>query len=402
MATLAPQITPAGPVTSSYADILAQLQNAFWSIYGTDAQLTPDTQDGQWLGILAQALYDCGQAVLAAYNNQSPSTAQGAGLSSIVKINGLQRQAASNSQAVIIIVGQVGTIIDNGVVGDNENLGTQWALPEEVIIPVEGQIAVAATCTTPGAIAAPAGSLTEILTPTRGWQSAINSIPAVLGNPVETDDELRQRQTYSTSNPAQTTFDSIKGNLANLAGVGRVELYANDDDVADANGLDPHSIAAVVQGGSPADIGLVIANKKAPGIGTNGTEDVVVIDPAGVPQVIKYYPLTNDVIEVVVTIKALTGYAESTGTLIRKSISTFVNGLDIGEDSYTSRLYAPATLNGDAAIAASGMTQQQLDVLAKTFYVVSITQNGNPADIVVPFNYAAVCNYPDNSVLVVT
>lgn len=45
------------------------------------------------------------------YNAFSPSTAQGAGLSSVVKINGIRRKTASYSTVDLRIVGQVGTIV---------------------------------------------------------------------------------------------------------------------------------------------------------------------------------------------------------------------------------------------------------------------------------------------------
>ncbi len=55
MATLAPQITAAGITSPDYSDILAELQDGYYSIYGSDAVLTSDSQDGQLLAIFAQA-----------------------------------------------------------------------------------------------------------------------------------------------------------------------------------------------------------------------------------------------------------------------------------------------------------------------------------------------------------
>ncbi len=131
-------ITAAGITSPDYSDILAELQDGYYSIYGSDAVLTSDSQDGQLLAIFAQAIYDAGQSVIAAYNSFSPANAQGAGLSSIVKINGISRKVPSNSQCVVTVIGQAGAQITNGVVGDNLNLGTQWALPALVTIPPRG------------------------------------------------------------------------------------------------------------------------------------------------------------------------------------------------------------------------------------------------------------------------
>ncbi len=181
MTTLSPQITAAGISGPSYADVLAQLKSQYWQIYGADAVLTPDSQDGQLLAVFAQAIYDAGAAVIATYGQSSPATAQGAGLSSVVAINGLTRIAGTASTAVVTVVGTAGTVINNGMIGDNQNLNTQWLLPATVTIPIGGSIAVTATCTALGATSAAAATLVNILTPTAGWTSVTNAGAATAG-----------------------------------------------------------------------------------------------------------------------------------------------------------------------------------------------------------------------------
>jgi uncharacterized phage protein gp47/JayE len=389
------QILPTGPLVPSYADILAFYQNTYQSIFGSDVSLDPSTQDGQWIAAQAQAYYDVVQFALAVYNSFPPGTAQGAALSSMVKINGLQRKVATNSQAVVTIVGQVGTIITNGLVGDNLNLGTRWALPASVTIPSGGSITVTATCTEVGDTGAAAGSLTTILTPTLGWQSVTNAAIAVLGQPVEDDATLRQRQAASTSINAEAVIDGIFAAIDNLAGVERLAIYENSSNFTDSNGVVAHTIACVVEGGQQADIANAIASKKPPGTGTQGTTSVVVTDPKGVTNTINFYPLTLVTINVAITIKALSGYLTTTAAVIEGAIAAFLTGLAIGEKSYLNRLYAPANLSGDAATLSSGFSQAVLDGLASTYNVVSITQSrsGPPvaADVALAFNEAAFC-----------
>ena len=55
MAIPVPTISATGITAPSYADILTGYQDAYWTIYGSDAVLTPDSQDGQWLAVQAQA-----------------------------------------------------------------------------------------------------------------------------------------------------------------------------------------------------------------------------------------------------------------------------------------------------------------------------------------------------------
>jgi uncharacterized phage protein gp47/JayE len=415
VATLAAQIGPDGISAPDYADIFRQLQNGFWSIYGSDADLDADSQDGQLIAIFAQAINDLNQLVIADYNARSPSGAQGAGLSSVVKINGIQREKASNSSTPVTVVGETGTIINDGIVGDRLGLNTQWALPATVTIPDAGTIDVTATCTQPGATTAAPGSLTVILTPTRGWQSVTNANSAAPGAPVEQDAQLRQRQTQSTALPAQTIKEAIYGNIANIAAVSRLEIYENEDDAPDENGITGHSISAVVEGGDAVLIASAIAAKKAPGTGTFGSTSETVLDKKGMPIVIRFYVLALEQIYAVVTIKALPGYVSPTGPLIQKAVAQFLNNLDIGEKCFLNRLYAPANLSGAAALMASrtdpndpnsGMTQAQLDVLSITYNVVSITIGTAPApvgtaDIAVAFN-AAVASAVGNIGLVQT
>jgi uncharacterized phage protein gp47/JayE len=383
MATLAPQITSTGIVAPTYADILAELQNFYWSIYGSDADLSSDSQDGQFLSILAQIIYDTNMVLVTAYNGFSPTYAQGAGLSSLVKINGIARLVPSNSQAVVELVGQAGTTISNGQIGDNLGLNTKWNLPALVVIPLTGSIEVTATCTTAGATPAAANSLTQILTPTRGWQTVNNPAAAEPGLPVESDATLRQRQAASTALPAQTTLEAITAAIANITGVGRLIVYENDGDAPDGNGIPAHSISAVVQGGDVQQIASAIASKKSPGTGTYGTTVVIVTDTNGVPDTIRFYELTNVDMHIEVDLTALQGFVSTTEDAMKAAIAAFINGLAIGEDSYINRLFSPANLGGTG--------------LGATFNITAIRQaRGNnvpaAADVVIDFNEAAVCD----------
>jgi uncharacterized phage protein gp47/JayE len=381
VATLAAQIGPDGISAPSYADIYRQLQNGFWSIYGTDANLDPDSQDGQFIAIFAQAIYDLNQLAIADYNARSPVTAQGAGLSSLVKINGLTRQSPSNSSADVTVVGQTGTVINGGLVGDNAGLNTQWALPPTVTIPDAGQIVVTATCTTEGAISAAPATLTEILTPTLGWQTVTNADSAAIGQPVESDAALRTRQAASTAVSAETVLEAIYGAVDAVPGVSRLAIYENDTDATDVDNLPPHSIAVVTLGGDAQTIANTIAQKKA-ATGTYGTVSELVIDQNGVPLTINFSPLSLVPVRVNVSVRAFPGYSTAIGNSIQAAVAAFINGLDIGEDSYLARLYSPANLGGEGDGAK--------------FVVTAITQardaDGLAAvDLPMAFDEAATC-----------
>lgn len=403
--TLAAQITATGITSPSYADIYAQFQFQYQAIFGSDAVIDPDSQDGQMLAIFAQATYDANQTMIAVFNQFSPATAQGTGLASIVKINGLKKLSSSASTATVTIVGQANTVITNGIVSDQAGTN-RWDLPATVTIPGSGTIDVLATCDVQGAIAAPANTLTKIVTPTRGWQTANNAAAASPGAPVETDSALRQRQSISTAIPANSVIDALRGAVGNLANVQRYFVYENATSATDANGIPANSISAVIDGGNPTDIGQTIADYKTPGTPTYGTSTVIAADPLGIPIAINYFQLADIQVFAAITIKALAGYQSGTGALLVAAVAAYINALLIGGDVFLNKLYAPAALNGGAAVNSSGQTQAALDVLSTTYNVTAITIGFSAgslgsSDLTVAFNQAAASASPNIALTVI-
>lgn len=392
LTTLSAKITSAGITAPSYADILASLQASFKIIYGSDIYIAPDSQDGQLLAIFAEAINDNNQAMVAVFQAFSPTFAQGVGLSSVVKINGIKRLIATNSTAVGDVIGQAGAVINNGIVQDVN--GNKWNLPATVIVPISGTITVTVTAQQVGQIIAPAGTINKIASPTLGWQSFVSTIDAIPGSPIETDAELRLRQSQSVTLPGQTTVEAISAAVGNVTGVQRHAIYENPTGSTDANGLPAHSFSIVVDGGDVAAVGSAIASRKPPGIQTYGTTSVPITDEAGLTSVINFFELAFTDVYVHVAATALDGYVSTTGDALVAAINAFINGLEIGEDVYLSRVYAPATLSGDAATGVTGQSQAALDVLRDTYNITSLTIGFTAltlgtSDLVVPFNYTA-------------
>jgi uncharacterized phage protein gp47/JayE len=288
------------------------------------------------------------------FNSFSPQFAQGIELSKNVKINGISRLEATYSTVDLKIVGTAGSVIASGQAEDAT--GNKWNLPTTVTIPIAGEIIVTATSAVSGAITAGAGSITIISTPTLGWQTVTNLLAATSGRNGETDAELRTRQRTSTAQPSQTVYEGVLGGVLNIDGVTKAALYENDTDLTDANGLPPHSISAVVNGGITQSIGEMIALRKTIGCGTYGTTPVNVVDSMGVLNVINFYRPTSAAIKVNITVKALIGWSSSYVTDIQNALITHVQALDIGEDVIFVKLYVPANLAGTAAFETFDIT----------------------------------------------
>lgn len=284
---LSATVTAQGISAPDYQTILDTLTSYFRQIYGSDAYLEPDSKDGQMVALVALAVHDANNTAIGIYNSFSPTTAQAAALSSNVKINGITRKVATNSTADLLLTGTAGTTISNGSARDKN--GIIWNFPASVAIGVDGTVLVTATCANSGSVAAMAGTITTINTPTRGWVSVTNPAAATVGSPAETDAELRIRQGQSVALSSITPFEGVDGAIANVAGVTRHKLYENDTGATDSNGLPPHSISAIVEGGDVTEIAQTIRGNKGQGTATYGTTSVTVPDTYGNPHVISFF-----------------------------------------------------------------------------------------------------------------
>ncbi len=410
MATPICSIGPSGIYRPTLADCLSYFAASYSGIYGPDTVLSADTQDGELLGLLASTLNDVNAQCVSAYNSFSPATAQGTGLSSVVKINGIAREIPTTSTIPALIVGPQGTTITNGLAVDPNNL--QWALPASVVIPASGQITVTLTCQTEGAINLSAGSTMTPVNPTRGWQSTITTAPATPGAPVETDAQLRLRQSNSTTLPSQGRLDSISAALWKITGVQRLRVYQNDQSGPDTNGLPGHSIAVVIDGGDASTIANAIY-RQIFACGTYGTTSETITDAFGIPHPINFFYISEPEIQWQITVRPAPNYSVATADLISQSLAAYTNALGIGQSIQISRVFQAAYLgplttqtaaaiqtalaSGDTTTAATLSAQMQaLNAAASTYEVVangiSVRRAGGSfaaSDLTIAFNEAA-------------
>ncbi|HEC6393835.1 TPA: baseplate J/gp47 family protein [Salmonella enterica subsp. enterica serovar Warragul] len=339
---LSATVTAEGISAPDYQTILDTLTSYFQQIYGSDAYLEPDSKDGQMVALVALAVHDANNTAIAVYNCFSPATGYGAALTSNVKINGIARKGATNSTVDLLLTGTAGTTITNGTVKDTNNV--IWRLPASVVIGVDGAVTATAICSKSGAVAAPAGTITTINTPTRGWTSVTNPAAATVGAPAETDAELRIRQGQSVAIPSITPFEGVDGAIANIAGVTRHKLYENDTGKTDGNGLPPHSISAIVDGGDVTEIARTIRGNKGQGVRTWGKTSVTVPDKYGNPHIISFSRPTDVPVYGKITLKVFAGYTSQIGVQIQQAVADYINRLMIGDQVLLSRIYSPANL----------------------------------------------------------
>lgn len=342
------EVTQNGITAPAFDEVLEYYQGKAREIFGSDIVITPDSQDGQMIAIVAQALADVNAQAVVIYSAFNPSTAKGVALDTAVKTNGLTRHTATHSTADLRLVGQAGTTIRNGAAIDTN--GNRWMLPETVVIPVAGEITVTATAESAGDIVATAGAINRIGTATLGWQTVTNPSDAVVGSAQETDDELRTRQSKSTSLPSMSLWEGIIAAVLDLPGVRRLSGICNNNDTPTSEGVPGHTIALIVDGGEVAEIAETTYLKGGEGTGTYGSVSYPLMDKYGFPHTVRFSRPTSAAIKAKVTIKPSATYLSDVATEIKQRIADYINGLAIGVSVNLPRVISSAVKDCDTGV----------------------------------------------------
>lgn len=320
--------------------------------------LDASTPDGLKLATDAEIWSTLDEVGLRAYNSKDPSKATGYDLDALYYLTtGLKRSDGTPSKATLTLSGDDGAIIPVHSIIESTANGSQWSTLSTVTI-ANGSASVEAQCTTNGDTQASIGDITEIKTPTGGWQSATNAAPAITGTNRETDAELRIKRNKSVAISGSNQLDNMYAAIINVENVVDAVVLENFTDTALTNGLTPHSIGAIVYGGDKSDIALAMYSKKNPGtnmhaFNTAVTETVTSPITSNTMDITFSYadevPITVDVI------------VENDGTLpanaselIKEAILDYVGGdllsggcgfsqigFGIGDDVPISRMYTP-------------------------------------------------------------
>lgn len=410
MAYQAPYIGPQGLVVSNYNDIFADNLQIFLDIYGQNQYVGTDSAIYQFLSALSLKQAHQNEALQLVYNQISPATAVGAGLDSVVKLNGIARLPYTYSTVTVTLTGTPNAVIVNGAVQDQN--GNLWALPSSVTLGSGGTATAVATCTVPGNIQAAANTITIIATPAAvspvgGWTQVTNPSAATPGTPVEQDSQLRARQSISVALPSLTPIGATLAAVLAIPGVTRIApgyptpggpgtSIENPTSATDSWGNPPNSVSIVVEGGDPNLIAQAIYQKKTPGAYTNGTTAVTVTDAySGLVNTIRFFRPTYVPIYVNCAIK---GYAQPATSVQAANVQTalvnYLNSLMIGETvSLSAMIYEAVALNPSVTTPQYGVTQMQIgtsssslaanDIPMPNFYSVA---SGVAANVTVTYS----------------
>lgn len=241
----------------------------------------PETPAGQLIDSQTAAIAEKDSELLYLCNMFDPRKSSGVFQDCLAQIYFLTRKGAVPSQAVITVTGLPGTVIPVAAQIRSITDDTLWSCTEAVTIPAGGTITAVFACMTPGAISAAAGTLTRIVTVVAGWDTAVNTSAAVVGNPAESRGAFESRRYASVALNSRSTASAIYARVLQIPDV--VSCYVTQNRTSlpvtvDGYTLKPHSVYVAVVGGDDDDIAQALYDTVSAGCDYNGNTDVVITD----------------------------------------------------------------------------------------------------------------------------
>lgn len=406
-------LTPTGFVAKTVDIVRQDISALLQAKFGASFDVSDGSPDGAVAGILAERygqLWDLSQQV---GSSQDPDQAVGAALDALCLLTGTFRLPAKSSLATLTLTGTPNTVVASGSrastlstaqpfattvaatiatltawaattaynVGDRRTNGgnayqctiagtsagsggpttTGSAIVDGGVTwrylgAGTGAVDVLAASVSTGAIVGVSGDITVISTPVGGWSNVMNVLDATLGNDVQTDASLRTARIAQLSRPGSGTPNAIRAAVLQISGVTSCTVFVNNTDTTNSDGMPPHSVEVLVQGGADAAIAAVLFGQVAAGIAFQGTTTTTVVDSQGVSQTVKFSRPTIVNIYVDITlVKDPASYPTTGDALVQAAIATYGGVQLVGKDAVAASIGAQAfTVAGVLDVPRSG------------------------------------------------
>ena len=397
--------------------------------FGASIDVSDGSLLGQTIGIMAErygALWDLAQAVDGSLD---PDEATGVQLEALCALTGVFRAAATHSSTTLTLTGTVSTVVTSGSQAKTVSTGLAWeTLASATIASVSawaaatayaagarvknggnvyqctiagtsagaggptttataitdntvtwtylgagaGAVDVAARSVATGPITGAARDIATIYTPVGGWSSVINVADAILGADEQTDESLRVTREAELAQSGTSPPDAIRAAILAISGVTSCTVFYNNTDIATGtlilgNVLPPHSVEALVVGGTDQTILNVLFANVAAGIAFAANGTIVagtVTDSQGVAQAVQFSRPGAVNIYVDITYKKDPATYPSDGdTQVKNAIVAYGQRAGVGKDAVASGIAAaifPVYVNGVLVVGVAGV----LDVTA--------------------------------------
>lgn len=340
MAVVQYGVTENGFVRKPVKEVIDSLNKRFKGAFGSLFDTSPESPDGNVIGIVADEIAECWSQAEHAYNAYRPGAVSGVGLDNISELTKVKRYVDRRSSTTVVVGGTVGKNIPAGSVVADE-AGMEFKTTEDVVIP--GGVTVEAVQSGEYYIAP--NTVTKIVTKIEGWTSVNNPRVGQTGVIYESDPQLRVRRDKTTAISGSSFIEAMYANLVDL------DLHyirIRDNDTEESIGKQPpHSIYVVVDGGVDNEIAKKIFATKTAGIPTYGDVTVPVADSKGNYHSISFSRPTKKDIYISGKFKRRVGSLSSKDAeaSIKEALIEYINKLLPGSPVVWSYLFTPIAMN---------------------------------------------------------
>lgn len=267
-----------GVNVANFTEIRTALIERYKEAYGSDIDLSTSSADGVFVNNLSLIMNNILQTMLTLYSNLDVENASGKYLDTLCNLSNITRKEATPSSVSLQV-----TNIGSDTVGNIDRLtfidksGVAWIYTTDEPISIQRNETkeITALCEQAGPTEAPVGFIAAMV---QNYPFQIEQKEdAIVGQDIETDDELRSRRAKALGGNSTTVLESLIGSLTNISGINDVYIYNNNTSSSvtakDGTAIDAHSVYCILRVDETitiADdtIGNIIHNKLTPGIRT--------------------------------------------------------------------------------------------------------------------------------------
>ncbi|EQA69711.1 baseplate J/gp47 family protein [Leptospira noguchii] len=347
-------VTSQGFIRKTRDEIISDLEAKYRTGLGSDIDLSILSEDGIRMRVLADELDEIHKLAEDIFYSNFAHTATGVSLDRVLNPLGSERQPAKRAIVGLRFSGVNGSFVNIGTICQTGS-GIQFITIESGTVSGGSVLLNAQALNIEYGISGnvSANLITTINTALTGIDSVTNPEPARGGRVIETDSEYLNRFIDSGINGGSSAAN-VQGALNNIESVLSAKVYENVTDFVDVEGRNPHSMEAVIEGGTPTEIGDCFLKNWPGGIESLGSNSTTLIDNKGVARTYYFNRPTDVPIFVKIDIlRDLTLWETGSETIVKTNcikvlggvdaigpISTSYKGDGTGEDVFAWKLIA--------------------------------------------------------------
>ena len=337
-----PQLTASGGlVPYSLREWLDALEGAFRGALGEDLDVSSESPIGQITGVLALILAQSDEIIAGRERGFSVEQSYGFQIEDLASLVRITRNPATATTVDVMFVGEANTVVPANT-RVNTTDGDTFYLISALTIPAAGNIIGGMRAAELGAVPAPAGSLTHIIDRIAGLSRVTNGLDGVVGQPVESDGDLRIRFRNRIARNNRGFAESIGIAIREVSGVTQVRIANNNNTAAVTKqgvSIGAHSVLIAVEGGADSDVAAAIALRLPLGTPTTGTTSVTL--RGDIQGTYQFSRVVDIPVQIVVNILARPSFPSDGPDTMRTFLGYFFGYLGIGEGLDIPDIYEP-------------------------------------------------------------